>query len=163
MSTETTTEVLAVSRTIDAPVATVFGVLADPAHHAAIDGTGWVREPLDPAALTEIGQIFGMGMYHANHPDGDYRMHNRVEVFEAPRAIAWQPGQYGPDGEIGFGGWTWGYEVEPEGAENPDACRVTLTYDWSRVPPSVREHIGFPPFGVDHLERSLDHLAELAT
>jgi uncharacterized protein YndB with AHSA1/START domain len=160
MSTETTTEVLAVSRTIDAPVATVFGVLADPAHHAAIDGTGWVREPLEPAAaLTEVGQIFGMGMYHANHPDGDYRMHNRVEVLDPPRSIAWQPGQYGPDGEIGYGGWSWRYDLAEDGA---GACRATLTYDWSAVPAFLREHIAFPPFGEDHLTRSLDNLAALA-
>jgi hypothetical protein len=162
MGTETTTdETLVVTRVIGAPAERVFAVLADPASHRAIDGTGWVRESLEPGRrITEVGQIFGMGMYHANHPDGDYRMHNRVEVFEAPRAVAWQPGQYGPDGEIGFGGWTWGYEVEPEG---DDACLVTLTYDWSHVPSSIREYISFPPFGVDHLERSLGHLAELAS
>lgn len=162
MDTETTTdEALVVTRVIGAPAERVFGVLADPASHQAIDGTGWVRESLEPGSrISEVGQIFGMGMYHPNHPDGDYRMHNLVEVFEPPRAIAWQPGQYGPDGEIGYGGWTWGYDLEPEG---DDACRVSLTYDWSRVPPSIRAYISFPPFGVDHLERSLDHLAELAT
>ena len=159
MSTGTRTETLQVSRTIEAPIETVFGVLADPANHAAIDGTGWVREPLEPGALTEVGQIFGMGMYHANHPDGDYRMHNRVEVLAPPRAIAWQPGQYGPDGEIGYGGWSWRYDLAEEG---PGACGATLTYDWSAVPAFLREHIAFPPFGEDHLTRSLDNLARLA-
>jgi hypothetical protein len=164
MGTETTTdEFVAVARRIAAPAERVFGVLADPANHAAIDGTGWVRDPLEPAdPITEVGQVFGMGMYHANHPDGEYRIHNLVEVFDAPRAIAWEPGQYGPDGALECGGWTWRYDVEPESPDDPDACRVTLTYDWSRVPPSVREYISFPPFGLDHLERSLDHLAELA-
>lgn len=156
---ETATEVLSVSRRIDAPIGSVFAVLADPARHAAIDGTGWVREPLEQDPITAVGQIFGMGMFHSNHPDGDYRMHNRVEVFEPPRAIAWQPGQYGPDGEIGFGGWTWRYDLADDG---PQACRVTLTYDWSAVPGFLREHITFPPFGEEHLTRSLDNLAALA-
>ncbi|WP_328302699.1 hypothetical protein [Actinomycetospora sp. NBC_00405] len=98
-------------------------------------------------------------MYHANHPDGDYRMHNRVEVLDPPRSIAWQPGQYGPDGEIGYGGWSWRYDLAEEGAA---ACRATLTYDWSTVPAFLREHIAFPPFGEDHLTRSLDNLAALA-
>jgi hypothetical protein len=36
-----------------------------------------------------------------------------------------------------------------------------LTYDWSRVPPHHRD-IEFPPFGRQHLDNSLKHLAELA-
>ena len=158
MSTGTATEVMQVTRRIDAPVGSVFAVLTDPASHAAIDGTGWVREPLDRDAITGVGQVFGMGMFHSNHPDGDYRMHNRVEVFESPRTLAWQPGQYGPDGEIGYGGWTWRYDLADDG---PEACRVTLTYDWSAVPAFLREHIAFPPFGEEHLTRSLDNLATL--
>jgi hypothetical protein len=38
---------------------------------------------------------------------------------------------------------------------------VMLTYDWSRVPPHHRD-IEFPPFGRQHLDNSLKHLAELA-
>lgn len=158
MGTGTVTEDMRVTRHVDAPAETVFAVLADPANHAAIDGTGWVREPLDPAAITGVGQVFGMGMFHSNHPDGDYRMHNRVEVFAPPRTIAWQPGQYGPDGEIGYGGWFWRYDLEPDG----EGTRVTLTYDWSAVPAFLREHIAFPPFGEEHLTRSLENLAALS-
>jgi hypothetical protein len=46
--------------TVAAPAARVFAVLADPTSHAAIDGTGWVAESVDPAPLTEVGQIFRM-------------------------------------------------------------------------------------------------------
>ncbi|MEJ2886259.1 SRPBCC family protein [Actinomycetospora aeridis] len=158
MSTDTTTEAVSATRRIEAPRESVFAVLADPASHAAIDGTGWVREALDAQPITEVGQIFGMGMFHSNHPDGDYRMHNRVEVLEPPRTIAWQPGQYGPDGEIGYGGWSWRYDLVEDG---PGATQVTLRYDWSAVPPFLREHIAFPPFGEEHLRRSLDNLAAL--
>ena len=35
-------------------------------------------------------------MYHDNHPNKDYEMANRVEVFDPPRAIAWLPGQPRP-------------------------------------------------------------------
>ena len=118
-----------------------------------------MREPLDPEPLSAVGQVFGMAMFHRNHPDGDYRMHNRVELLEPPRAIAWQPGQYGPDGSLGFGGWTFRYDVTAAG---DDACEVTLTCDWSAVPAQVREVIGFPPVGEEHYARSLDHLAALA-
>jgi hypothetical protein len=137
----------------------IFGVLADPTQHAAIDGTGWVSEALDRAPLTAAGQMFRMAMYHPNHPDGSYRIANRVEVFEPPTAVAWKPGYYQDDGSVGFGGWSWRYDLAPAG---PAATSVTLTYDWSEVSDATREHIGFPPFPPDHLDNSLTHLAELA-
>jgi len=34
------------------PAETIVAVLADPASHAPIDGTGWVRETLDTKPLT---------------------------------------------------------------------------------------------------------------
>ncbi len=99
-------------------------------------------------------------MYHENHPDGAYQMANRVQVFDPPSAISWEPGYNAGDGSLRFGGWTWRYDLAPDG---PGKTRVTLTYDWSAVPESLREHIGFPPFRPDHLDNSLAHLAELAT
>ncbi|WP_218009673.1 SRPBCC family protein [Actinomadura kijaniata] len=152
-------ENVSASLTVAAPAARVFAVLADPAAHSAIDGTGWVREAVDRAPLTEVGQIFRMDMYHANHPNGDYRMANRVQVLDPPRAIGWLPGQEQGDGRLEFGGWTWRYDLVPLG---PSGTEVTLTYDWSAVPPSIREYLRFPPFGPDHLAGSLRHLAELA-
>jgi len=67
---------ISVSITIKAPAEAIFAVLADPANHAAIDGTGWVCDPLDRQPLTASGQIFRMAMYHANHPNGNYEMAN---------------------------------------------------------------------------------------
>jgi uncharacterized protein YndB with AHSA1/START domain len=154
-----TDDAIAVSTTVDAPADTVFAVLADPSTHAAIDGTGWVRDSLDGQPLSRSEQVFRMAMYHPNHPDGDYEMANRVEVFDPPRAIGWRPGQAGPDGDLTFGGWFWRYDLTPVAS---DQTRVTLTYDWSAVPQEIREHIGFPPFEVSHLENSLSHLAALA-
>ncbi len=147
------------STTIEAAPGAVFAVLADPSAHADIDGTGWVRESLDRDRITAAGQVFRMAMYHPNHPDEDYKIANRVEVFDEPRAIAWQPGQESPEtGELSFGGWIWRYDLEATG---PSRTTVTLTYDWSAVPPQVREHLQFPPFGQDHLNNSLQHLSDL--
>lgn len=155
-----TDETITVSTTVDAPADIVFAVLADPAKHQAIDGTGWVRESLDGQPLHESGQLFRMAMYHANHPDGDYEIANLVRVFEPPRAIAWEPCQEGADGELDHGGWVWRYDLSPAAS---DQTQVTLTYDWSAVPQETREYIQFPPFEVTHLENSLSHLAALAT
>jgi hypothetical protein len=138
----------------------VFAVLADPASHAAIDGTGWVQDCVDRAPLTETGQVFRMAMYHSGHPDGGYRTANRVEVFDPPRAIGWLPGTEKEDGQLDFGGWTWRYDLVALG---PSATEVTLTYDWSAVPQRIREYLHFPPFAPDHLANSLRHLAVLAT
>lgn len=150
---------MSATTTIDAPAQAVFAVLADPSAHPGIDGTGWVRKALDGDRLTTAGQVFRMAMYHENHPDGDYEIANRVEVLEEPTAIAWLPGQEDPaTGELAFGGWTWRYDVEPTG---PSQTKVTLTYDWSAVPPPIRENIQFPPFGQDHLDNSLHHLSDL--
>jgi hypothetical protein len=153
-------ESVSATTVIDAPADVIFAVLADPAKHAAIDGTGWVREPLDSQPLTGARQMFRMAMYHEGHPDGGYRMANRVQVFDPPTAISWEPGHYTGDGSLRFAGWIWRYDLAPTG---PDKTKVTLTYDWSAVPDAVRERIQFPPFPPDHLGNSLAHLAELTT
>lgn len=154
-----TDETMSAQCTINAPIETVFAILADPTTHQAIDGTGWVRESLDGEHLTEVGQIFRMAMYHDNFGGMHYEMANRVEVFEPPHAIAWLPGQGDDDTGIEFGGWIWRYDLEPL---SDDRTEVTLTYDWSAVPPALREHIEFPPFDRQHLDNSLKHLAGLA-
>ncbi len=153
------TERVSASTTIEAAPEAVFGVLADPAAHAAIDGTGWVRQSLDGDRITAAGQVFRMAMYHPNHPDKDYEIANLVEVFDEPRAIGWKPGtESAQTGELSFGGWTWRYDLEADG---PSRTTVTLTYDWSAVPPHVREYLQFPPFDPAHLDNSLQHLSDL--
>jgi hypothetical protein len=162
-----TEERISATFTVKAPAEAVFDVLADPSTHPAIDGTGWVHEPVDAERLTETGQIFRVAMYHDGHPNKDYEMANRVVVFDRPRAIAWQPGaeakhipgHQGPDdGTVEYGGWEWRYDLEPVGA---DQTAVTLTYDWSQVPQDNRD-IEFPPFDPEHLDNSLKNLADLA-
>jgi hypothetical protein len=156
-----TNDTITATITIPASAEAVFGVLADPTTHAAIDGTGWVRDSLDGKALTADGQIFRIAMYHDNHPAKNYEMANKVIVFDRPHAIAWQPGRDAAgDGTLSFGGWIWRYDIRAAGSAASD---VTLTYDWSAVPPELREHIQFPPFDPTHLENSLKHLSELAS
>ena len=143
---------------INAPTEAIFAVLTDPAKHAAIDGTGWVREDVDSEPLSTVGQIFRMSMYHPNHPAGIYETANRVKVFDPPSAISWETGYDPGDGTLRFGGWFWRYDLTPAG---PSTTTVTLSYDWSACPDAVRELIGFPPFPPEHLGNSLHHLAEL--
>jgi hypothetical protein len=144
--------------TIPVPIDAVFDVIADPTTHVAIDGTGWVREEVDVAPITELGQVFRMGMFHPQHPDGDYEIHNLVVALDRPRVIGWKPGYVADDGNLAFGGWVWRYDLTAV----DDGTEVTLTYDWSGVPPEGHEVLTFPPFPPDHLSSSLVHLAELA-
>jgi hypothetical protein len=63
-----TNDIVIARITIAAPAATVFGVLADPSTHAAIDGTGWVRESLDGVPLTQhLAEL--SGQVGVNNPD----------------------------------------------------------------------------------------------
>lgn len=100
-------------------------------------------------------------MFHPEHPDGTYEIHNLVVEFVRERVISWRPGfvQQVGTGELGFGGWTWRYDLTPVGAR---ACEVVHTYDWSAVGPGPREHLSFPPFPPDHLANSLNHLCDMA-
>ena len=99
-----------------------------------------------------------MAMYHAGHPNGNYEMANRVEVFDPPHAISWEPGYDPGDGNLRFGGWIWRYDLAPLG---PSETEVSLSYDWSGVPEDVRQQGNFPPFSPDHLDNSLSRLAQL--
>ena len=56
------------------------------------------------------------------------------------------------DDSLGIGGWLWRYDLAPAG---PDKTKVTLTYDWSAVPDSLREQIPLPTFAPEHLDNSL--------
>ena len=157
-----TDETISATTIINAPAEAIFAVLADPATHAAIDGTGWVRESVDGQQLTEAGQVFRVAMYNDGVPGGHYRMANLVQVFDPPRAISWEPGQDNADGSLRTVGHVWRYDLAPAG---PSGTEVTLSYDWSAVPDSFRQQLPFqfPPFAPDHLTNSLAHLAELVT
>jgi uncharacterized protein YndB with AHSA1/START domain len=159
--TRMASESVSASTTIQAAPEVVFAVLADPSTHARIDGTGWVQRAKDVDPITDAGQVFRIAMYHPNHPDKNYETANLVEVFDEPRAIAWKTGtEDAQTGELSFGGWVWRYDVEATG---PAPTTVTLTYDWSAVGPEVREFLEFPMFPPEHLDNSLQHLAELVT
>jgi hypothetical protein len=149
-----------VARTVPAAPQAVFALLADPARHHETEPTDWVRGSLeeDPAPLTEVGQVFGIEMFHEN-AGGRYEMHNRVIAHAQDRTLAWEPGQYGPDGELDTGGWTWRYDLAPE----EGGTLVTLTHDWSAVPGPLTEELGLPAFPPSFLEESLAALERAVT
>lgn len=95
-----TDDVACASRLIAAPAAEVFELLATPAQHHLIDGSGSVRGALtgSPRRLSP-GARFQMSMRIV----APYRIRNTVVEFEEGRLIAWRH----------FGGHVWRYRLDP--------------------------------------------------
>jgi uncharacterized protein YndB with AHSA1/START domain len=101
-------DVVSVERTIPAAPEKIFDLLADPARHHDIDGSGTVRDAKDCPARLSLGATFGMSMKMGV----PYSMVSTVVEFDENRRIAWQtrgPGKLGAR----FGGRIWRYELEP--------------------------------------------------
>lgn len=148
-----------VTRTIAASPAAVFAILADPARHQDTEPGDWVRDAVTSDLITAPGQVFAMNMY-LDRAGGHYVMHNLVSDFVADKTIAWLPGRLDESGALAPGGWSWRYDLEPNGT----GTDVTLTYDWTNTPQSFRDQIGgMPPFSEDFLTASLAALERAAT
>lgn len=140
-----------VTRTIAATPEQIFAVLAEPSRHQNTEPGDWVRDAVDTAPITGTGQVFAMNMY-LTQAGGDYVTYNLVNVFDKDRAIGWMPGQLDNAGNHAPGGWSWRYDLAPNG----DRTDVTLTYDWSATPQDFRDRIGgMPAFPEDYLASSL--------
>ena len=152
MTQQTDTSIV-VDDVVDAPAARLFELLADPANHQDIDGSGMVRAAAGASAVTAVGDSFVMDM---RVPGRDYQMENHITAFEPGRTIEWKPGRPGaaPIGML----WRWELEEVGEGR-----TRVVHTYDWSAVTdPAVLERVSFPRVPAADLERSVRRLAALA-
>ncbi len=146
------------TRTVAACAADIFAVLADPSRHKDTEPTDWVREAVTTDTITGAGQIFVVNMY-LDHVGGHYVMHNLVTVFEQDRSIAWLPGNVDATGKHTAPGWWWRYDLFPAGT----GTDVTLTYDWTATPQSIRDQLGgLPPFGREFIDQSLATLARTA-
>ena len=136
---------VSVSRVIHASPEAIFDILADPARHGEIDGSGMVQQARGESERLELGSTFGMDMKMGFLP---YRMKNTVVEFDENRLIAWHhPGKH-----------RWRYELEPvEGG-----TKVTETFDWSTaVVPKAIELMGYPKKHPKSMEAMLERLATL--
>jgi uncharacterized protein YndB with AHSA1/START domain len=138
-------------RVVRAPAERVFDLLARPAQHRLLDGSGTVRDPYDGPERLTLGATFGMDM-RAGAP---YRMVNQVVEFEEGRRIAWQPR---PDHRMVdkvIGGRIWRWELEP--VEGGTRVRETWDISQERVPLLL---LPLKPVVKPQLERSLDRLEQ---
>ncbi|MGA1438476.1 MAG: SRPBCC family protein [Ilumatobacteraceae bacterium] len=133
------------SKVIAADPGPIFDLLAEPARHGEIDGSGTVLAVRGGSRRLALGSKFGMDMKLGPLP---YRISNEVVEFEENRRIAWAH----------LGGHRWRYELEPvEGG-----TEVTETFDWSTArSPKFIELMGYPKKHPANIAATLDRLAAL--
>lgn len=142
-------DIVSVSRVIKASPEAIFDVLADPARHSEIDGSGMVQDIRGESTRLALGSKFGMDMKMGFLP---YRITNTVREFEENRLIAWSH----------LGGHRWRYELEPTEVDGAPATKVTESFDWSTCPPGVGKGIelaGYPKRHPANMEATLERLA----
>jgi uncharacterized protein YndB with AHSA1/START domain len=121
--------IFTVERLISAPPEVIFDVLANPAKHSLIDGSGMLQGANGPDdARLALGETFGMGMKMGVR----YSTVNTVVEFEENRRIAWQTG---PKGKLEpyVAGRIWRYELEPRGDRTLVRESWDITADHQRV------------------------------
>ncbi|GAA1966216.1 SRPBCC family protein [Amycolatopsis minnesotensis] len=134
---------ISITRTIATTPEKIFELLADPAQHPLIDGSGTVRAARDggPHRLA-LGAKFGMDMKMG----APYKIQNTVVEFEENRLIAWRH----------FNGHRWRWALEPSG---DGGTEVTETFDWSTARfPFLIDISFFPKKNKQGIERSLERL-----
>ena len=144
---------ISVQRTLPVSAKDLFDVLSNPARHAELDGSGFIRGADHTDRITANGQKFRMNMT-GDHMGGDYQTDNLVTGYERDKLLAWKTAPAGTEPP----GWEWMWELQPEG---PNSTDVRLTYDWSKV--TDKELLAknlFPLVSKEQLEHSLGRLDE---
>jgi hypothetical protein len=143
-----------VERVIPASPEAIFDLLADPARHKEIDGSGTVRGPSEGSKRLALGDVFGMSMKLGI----GYEMANTVVELEENRRIAWQPQPVQKLMRYFAGGRIWRYELEPlEGG-----TKVREQWDISKEahPFMVRP---MRKKTVENMEKTLARIEEIVT
>ncbi len=135
------------SRIIAADAQKLFDIVADPAMHPRIDGSGTVREIRDGAPpRLALGATFGMDMKMG----APYKILNRVVEFDEPKVLAWRH----------FNGHVWRYLFEQVDGG------TKVTEQWDARPAKnklVLRLSGFPARNRKGIVATLARLDELAT
>jgi uncharacterized protein YndB with AHSA1/START domain len=149
-------DVESVERTIPAPPEKIFDLLADPARHRDIDGSGSVREAKQGSERLALGSEFGMSMKMGI----PYSMANEVIEFEENRRIAWQTRAPRSWAAKLAGGRIWRYELEPVDG----GTRVRESWDISQEAalskPLVKRGRGHT---ITNMENTLARIEEIVT
>lgn len=136
------------SRTVHAPVAAVFELIADPSRQPEWDGNDNLSHADAGQRVRRVGDVFVM-----TTSKGSVRDNHVVEFTEGER-IAWKPAEHGgePIGHL----WRWELAPTAEGA-----TVVTHTYDWTDLHDESRLGRARATTS-ERLAASVDRLAALA-
>jgi uncharacterized protein YndB with AHSA1/START domain len=149
-------DVVSVERVIAAPADRIFELVADPARHHDIDGSGSVRDAKSSPTRLTMGATFGMSM----HLGINYSMLNEVIEFDDGKRIAWQTRPSGNFQRKFSGGRIWRYELEP--AEGGTLVRES--WDISQEKDPLKSLLGIGK-SKDHtreaMEKTLANIARL--
>jgi hypothetical protein len=151
-----TDELFEVERDIDADPTTIFRLLRDPHGHVAIDSSGMLMDATgEPVSAVGDSFIVHMDREALNdRPMGPYNVTVTIVVFVPDREIAWTvAGETRPSV-----GHVYGYRLEA----SDGGSRVTSYYDWSAIPPAVKETGIFPVLSEARLRATLGVLARTA-
>lgn len=144
-----------VQRTIPAPAAAIFRVLADPKGHVAIDSSGMLMDA-EGEPVRAVGDRFVVHMDRESlndFPLGTYDVQVIITTFEQDRELAWTiEGAIDPPLRH-----IYGYRLEP--APEGEGTLVTSYYDWSEIDPAWKEANIFPIISELALRATLGILA----
>jgi hypothetical protein len=153
---------VSVSRSIAAPAAKIFQVLADPANHPALDGSGMVRAVSARVVPSQVGDTFTMAMYLPEL--GDYLMLNRITAFEQDQWITWEPtpgdAVAARNARLPIGapqGYSWGFRLQADG----DATIVTEVFDCTEAAQVIRDAVEDGRSWVPAMQQTMERLAAI--
>lgn len=134
---------VSVVATLPVPRQRLFDLVAAPAMHPRIDGSGTLRGVVRGPSRLALGSRFGMSM-RIRLP---YRVTNRVVEFDEGRRIGWM--------HLSRSVWRWEFADVPGGTE------VRETFEWGGA--RVRSVMArFAPGNTVAMRRSIARLAVLA-
>lgn len=144
MSHNDPNKVVSESRFVNASPQEIFNLLADPAQHQLIDGSGSIRNAHSAAPeRLSLGAKFGMDMKIGVN----YKITNEVVEFDEPNQIAWRH----------FGGHIWRYKLEA--AEG--GTIVTEQFDWNTAKSQLMMRVlQYPTKNRASIVATLDRLAK---
>lgn len=149
------------TRRIAAPADAIWALVADPAGHVRIDGSGMLEAAPDATPIADVGQTFDMHMDRT--PLGDipgltkYSVRNTVTQLDPGRLAEWTIGAIDqpPLGHV------YGWKLDPV---DDGITEVTNYCDWTNIVPELRERRpDWPIVPVSMLEESVAKLERLVT
>jgi uncharacterized protein YndB with AHSA1/START domain len=137
---------ISATRTIPAPAATIFDLLADPRQHVRLDGSGMISQLKSSPDRLFLGAKFAMHMKDFGVP---YVTNNVVVDFVENKSIAWHH----------FSQFVWRYDLNEVDGETT----VTESFDYSPPWGVFIIPLGFPKRNEVAMQNTLEQLEKAVT